>query len=82
MPVPPPGTAQVYVETWPACSQFACSANARWAIASNPDGDLNNPLTSAFACRRHLSYVLENDPDAMDGMDQAVVIDLFEGDLS
>lgn len=58
------------------CSR--CRALARWSIASAEDGDLNSPTTSAFACRRHLSYVLEYHEQAMAGMDQAVVIDLFE----
>jgi hypothetical protein len=64
------------LEDWPTCSH--CRAWARWSVACAEDGDLNNPTTSAFACRRHLSYVLEHHDEAMTGMDQAVVIDLFE----
>lgn len=64
------------LETWPTCGR--CPALARWSVASAEDGDLNSPTTSAFACRGHLSSVLEHDPDAMAGMDQAVVIDLFQ----
>lgn len=63
-------------EDWPTCSR--CTALARWSLASAEDGDLNNPVTSAFACRRHLSAVAEYNRDAMAGMDQAVLIDLFE----
>jgi hypothetical protein len=64
------------LEHWPKCDH--CTAYARWSVASAEDGDLNNPVTSAFACRRHLSYALEHNPAAMEGMDQAVVIDLFQ----
>lgn len=64
------------LEDWPTCSH--CRALARWSLASIEDGDANNPVTSAFACRRHLSYVAEHHRDAMAGMDQAVLIDLFE----
>ncbi len=64
------------LEFWPTCE--ACSAFARWAIGSAEDGDLNSATTSAFACRSHLSHVLERDDTALDGMDIGTIIDLFE----
>lgn len=67
-------------EDWPSCSH--CTALARWSLASIEDGDANNPTTSAFACRRHLSHVAEYHPDVMAGMDQAVLIDLYESGRS